>query len=429
MGEPNVSGRQFDLTGIGIIPGQLVILVATNAEIAFPNRRILAQIEVITDQSNWENVAARLAREPELAIDTESNSLHAYQEQVCLIQIGTPRESFLVDPLAVQDLTSLGRLLDNPAIIKDLHGADYDLRCFDRDYQFRIRSLFDTQIAARFLGSSTPNLASVLDNFLGVSIPKSQQLQRSDWAQRPLRTGAIEYAAGDVLHLVRLANSLRQKLASLGRLEWVAEECRRMEQVRFRTPDPPEIAFLQVKGSDRLGPRELAVLRELFLWRQDKAKRLGYPMHRVLTAEDLVRAAQEATQYPMSERQLEQRIAGCFPALRTHLAGESGGELTSALQRGIQGPPVHRPEIPRRFNPWTPDSKDRLQRLKRRRTSLGTSLQMDPALVWPAPSLERVALNPETWRAEFLDEGNLEVRHWQRREFSQHLMELLGVGG
>lgn len=418
---------------IGIFLGQLVILVATNAGIAFPNWRILAQIEVIADQSIWENVAVRLAREPELAIDTESNSLHAYQEQVCLIQIGTPRETFLVDPLAVRDLTSLGRLLANPAIIKDLHGADYDIRCFDRDYRFRIRSLFDTQIAARFLGSSTPNLASVLNDFLGVSIPKSQQLQRSDWAQRPLRAGAIDYAAGDVLHLVGLANSLRQKLASLGRLEWVAEECRRMEQVRFRTPDPPEVAFLQVKGSDRLGPRELAVLRELFLWRQGKAKRLGYPLHRVLTAEDLVRAAQEATQCPMperqSERQLEQRISGCLPALRTHLADGPGGELMSALQRGIQGPPVHRPEMPRRFNPWTPDSKDRLQRLKRRRTSLGISLQLDPALVWPAPSLERVALNPETWRAEFLDEGNPEVRRWQRREFSQHLMELLGVGG
>jgi ribonuclease D len=313
-----------------------------------------------------------------------------------------------------------------------LHGSDYDIRCFDRDYQFRISSLFDTQIAARFLGSTTPNLASVLDNFLGVSIPKSHQLQRSDWAQRPLKAGAIDYAASDVLHLVQLAESLRQRLARQGRLEWVVEECRRMEQVRFRTPDPPEVAFLQVKGSDRLGPRELAVLRELFLWRQGKAKQLGYPLHRVLTNENLVRTAQEATQYPMSEGQsegqLEQRMAGYVPALRTHLADGSGGGIMSAIRRGTQGPPVYRPEIPRRFNPWTPDSKDRLQRLKGRRTSLGAGLQIDPALVWPAPSLERVALNPETWRAEFLDDGNPEVRHWQRREFAQHLMELLGVG-
>ncbi|HEU0020247.1 MAG TPA: hypothetical protein VFR55_01030 [Dehalococcoidia bacterium] len=389
----------------------------------------MAQIEVITQQSNWENVAVRLAREPELAIDTESNSLHAYREQVCLIQIGTPRETFLIDPLAVKDLTSLGNLLANPAIIKDLHGSDYDIRCFDRDYQFRISSLFDTQIAARFLGSSTPNLASVLENFLGVSIPKSHQLQRSDWAHRPLKAVAIDYAASDVLHLVQLAESLRQRLARLGRLEWVAEECRRMEQVRFRTPDPPEVAFLQVKGSDRLGPRELAVLKELFLWRQGKAMQLGYPLYRVLTNEDLVRAAQEAAQYPMSEGQLEQRMAGYVPALREHLVGGSRDDVMSAMQRGIQGPLVYRPEIPRRFNAWTLECRDRLQRLKQRRTSLGANLQIDPALVWPAASLERVALNPGTWRVEFLDDGNQEVRGWQRQEFSQHLMELLGVRG
>lgn len=407
----------------------LVILVVDIRRIVRLDWKILAQIEVITEQSTWENVAAKLATEPELAIDTESNSLHAYQEQVCLIQIGTPKESFLLDPLAVKDLTSLGDLLANPAIIKDLHGSDYDIRCFDRDYQFRISSLFDTQIAARFLGSTTPNLASVLENFLGVAIPKSHQLQRSDWAQRPLSDRAIDYAASDVLHLVQLSDSLRQKLAKLGRLAWVDEECQRMEQVRFRTPDPPEVAFLQVKGSDRLGPRELAVLKELFLWRQGKAKQLGYPLYRVLTNEDLVRSAQEATQYPMSESQLEQQMAGYVPALRPHLADGSRDDVMSAMQRGIQGPLVYRPELPRRFNAWTPESKDRLQRLKQRRTSLGTNLQIDPALVWPAPSLERIALNPETWRAEILDDGTREVRAWQRQEFSQHLMELLGVSG
>jgi ribonuclease D len=329
--------------------------------------------------------------------------------------------------LAVKDLTSLGQLLANPAIIKDLHGSDYDIRCFDRDYQFRISSLFDTQIAARFLGSTTPNLASVLENFLGVTIPKSHQLQRSDWAQRPLTAGAIDYAASDVVHLVQLSELLRLRLARLGRLEWVAEECRRMEQVRFRTPDLPEVAFLQVKGSDRLDPRELAVLRELFLWRQGKAKQMGYPLYRVLTNEDMLRAAQEATRYPMSGRELEQQVAGCVLALRAHLVDGSGGEVMTAMQRGIQGPLVHRPEVPHRSNAWTPQSKDRLQRLKQRRTGLAANLRIDPALVWPAPSLERVALNPESWRAEFLDDGNKEVRAWQRQEFSQHLMELLGV--
>jgi len=387
----------------------------------------LAQIEIITDQSTWEHVAAKLASETELAIDTESNSLHAYQDQVCLIQIGTVQETFLLDPLAVKNLSSLGSLLANPAITKDLHGSDYDIRCFDRDYQFHISSLFDTQIAARFLGSATPNLASVLEVFIGVSIPKSHQLQRSNWAQRPLSERAMDYAASDVLHLVQLSETLRQGLAKLGRLEWVAEECRRMEQVRFRVPDPPELAFFHVKGCDRLSPRELAVLKELYLWRQGQAKRLGYPLYRILTNEDLVRAAREATQHLMSESQLGQQMASFVPALKPYLADGPSGDFIPALRRGLQGPLVYRPEPPRRFNAWTPDCRERLQLLKQRRTSLATHLQIDPALVWPAPSLERIALNPETWRAEILDDGTKEVRAWQRQEFSKPMMELLGV--
>ena len=164
------------------------------------NRTIL-----VTNQADWEEIAANLGRETELALDTESNSLYVYRERVCLIQIGTREETFLLDPLAVDDLSSLGRLLADPDLVKVLHGSDYDLRSLNRDYGFTIQALFDTQVAARFLGSTSPNLASVLETSLGISIPKSRKLQTSDWGSRPFSSLAIEYAANDVAYLVAAA--------------------------------------------------------------------------------------------------------------------------------------------------------------------------------------------------------------------------------
>ena len=142
----------------------------------------MSQPLLIDDQQGWEHAAADLASKPLLALDTESNSLHSYQERVCLIQIATSEETFLLDPLAVTDLSALGSLLANPSITKVAHGSDYDVRCLNRDYGFTLRSLFDTELAARFLGISRSNLSSVLEGFLGVGIPKSRAMQTSDWA-------------------------------------------------------------------------------------------------------------------------------------------------------------------------------------------------------------------------------------------------------
>ena len=392
----------------------------------------MSQAEVIDKQSDWESIAAKLGQEPELAVDTEANSLYAYRDRVCLIQIGTATEAFLVDPLAIHDLSSLGKLLADSSITKYLHGSDYDLRSLDRDYQFRIVGLFDTQIAARFLGSTTPNLGSVLETFLGVSIPKSRQLQRSNWGLRPLGPQAIDYAAGDVRYMVQLSARLRENLQKLGRLSWVEEECLRMEQVRFVPPAPAETAFFKVKGSDRLVPRELTVLKEVFLWREQKAEQLDRPPFRVLSNDGLILASQTATQVSMSEPELEprfmeRRVIEAVPELGRQRSNGSQPDLATAIQQGLHGPLVHRPDLPRRTNPWTPECRERLQMLKLHRTSWGESLKIDPSLTWPAPSLERMAVNPESWREEIQDGGAKEVRDWQRQEFGQRMMDALGV--
>ena len=371
------------------------------------------QTPMIDDQRSWQHLAADLASEPLLALDTESNSLHAYRERVCLIQIATGRDIFLLDPLAVTDLSALGSLLANPSITKVLHGSDYDVRCLHRDYGFTVRSLFDTEMAARFLGNPRTNLSSVLEGFLGVEIPKSRALQTSDWARRPLSPPALEYAASDVKYLPELAGVLQRHLGTAGRLDWVMEECRRLEQVRQAPPDPPEVSMLRIKGSSRLGPRGLAVLNELFLFREEEARRMDCPPFRVLTNEALLILA--------GSPDLElHKVRG----LHSEIARRAGDRIREAIQRGTCGPGVHRPSPPKDLA-WEPEAQTRLRSLKGWRTRQAASLDLDPALVWPAASLERLALRWNGSAAESPDDGAQEVRSWQRHEFSQELRQAL----
>jgi len=410
----------------------------------------MSPVRWIADQKAWERVAEQLVQQPELAVDTESNSLHAYRERVCLVQIAASDETFLLDPLAIKDLSSLGQLLAASNIVKVLHGSDYDLRSLDREYGYRVQPLFDTGVAARFLGVPSPNLASVLETFLGVSIPKSRKLQRSNWGLRPLSTLAMEYAASDVRYLVRLSHELRQRLAAVSRLEWVLEECWRLEQVRYSPPDFQKDAFLLIKSSAQLNPGELAVLEELVAFREAEARLLDWPPFRVLSNETLLFLAQRSdTPLPR------------VPGLSSSRMAQAGERLQAAIDRGRSGPGLHRPRMPKRDNPWTPEAQALLRRLKKWRTERGAMLGLDPALLWPAASLERLALQPNQWETELIplrppllmeDAGGIwqrrhprgsprggdvaepspsedtgettEVREWQRLEFAQELKEI-----
>lgn len=384
---------------------------------------LLNRVQLISDQQTWERTAAKLAGEPELAVDTESNSLYAYYERICLVQIGASSETFLIDPLTIKDFSALGQLLADPAILKVLHGASYDLRSLNRDYGTQVRSLFDTEIAARFLGMPGPNLASVLETFLGVRIPKSQKLQRSNWKLRPLSPLAIEYAASDVRHLVRLGQELQRQLAQVNRLEWAQEECGRLEQTRYLPPDSPETAFFRVKGSNQLHPRALAVLKELYLWRESEAQRLDWPPFRVVGNETLLRLAHSST----SNGRVDSLFLGAVSGLSPQLVKRAGDAIQAALRRGLEGPEIRHLPYSRSENPWTHESRERLRHLKQWRAKRGAELKLDPALLWPSASLERLALQPENWRAEVLEERNRDVRNWQRREFAQSLMEILDI--
>ena len=374
----------------------------------------MSQVHFINDQSVWNRAADALLRPPVLALDTEANNPHAYHHRICLIQIGTATGEYIVDPLAVKDLSLLGQALLDPSILKVIHSAANDLSWLDRDYGFTCQSLFDTEVAAKLLGFQRPNLAALVKHYLSVDIPKSRSLQRSDWTARPLTSLQMEYAANDVRYLTGLALSLKRNLQAAGRLEWTLEEFRRVQQVRHAAPRTPEEDFLQVKGIRNLDPRQLAVLRELYLLRDDEAKRRDRPPFQVMNNEALFTMAR----YPRhsgGRTRASQLVTDA--GLPHDTPGWLVAEITDAIERGWSGPEFCLAQEANGIRTRTDEQDNRLKMLKNLLADLGLKLGLNPALLWPTVSLERMALAPETWRSELSNESKPEVRQWQLREF------------
>jgi ribonuclease D len=365
---------------------------------------------LIDTEAAWHPVGERLRRTSILGLDLEADGFHRYPERVALIQLSLPDHAiWLIDPLALAGVPGLGDVLGDPTVRTVVHSAAFDVRSLDRDFGFRIRGLSDTAIAAQFCGLERTGLANVLAELLGVEVAKSRRLQRMDWSRRPLSDEALRYAAGDVEHLLALDELLAERLAELGRTAWVAEECRRMEGVRYAPPDPPERAFWTVRGARKLSPRERAVLRELYVLREREARRTGRPPYRVMSNEALLTLARQPD--------LELETVSGIP--RRTLA-QARRRLEDALDRGRRAPGVKAPR-PAARNPWTDRAKRRLRRLKHWRQGEAERLALDPGIVWPLDHLKRIALNPTEGSAN-LDTGEPGwVRRWQWAEMGRSL--------
>ncbi len=221
----------------------------------------------------------RLAGESRIAVDTEANSMFAYHERICLVQVSTADTDILIDPLAV-DLAPLGKVLESPGIQKVMHGADYDVLIFRRTQKIGIQNLFDTMLAARVLGWPKCGLASLLDEHFEFKANKA--FQRYDWGQRPLSDAALAYARFDTHYLLRLADLQGAALDEGPHREMFDRACIRQTAVlpRERPFDPD--GYWKYKGARDLDEAGRSVLKAVFAWREQRAEQLDRPPFRVL---------------------------------------------------------------------------------------------------------------------------------------------------
>ncbi len=328
-------------------------------------------------------VAARLRESSAIALDTESDSLHHYPARLCLVQVADAAGlAHLIDPLSGADLSLLGPVLGDPGILKIVHAGDNDLAALRQRFGFRVTPLFDTYIAARFLGVTELGLDGLLHRFLGVTLGASRQ--KDDWSVRPLTPAQEAYALDDVRYLIALSEHLGIALEQLGRAGWVREECEALTQLDFAIkPEDPD-AYLGLKGARTLSARSRAVLRELHVLREALARSLDRPPFKILGNDVLVALAAAR---PRDLASLL-AVAGANP----RAAERFGAALLAAIERAEAIPEGDLPESPRRSHPPLPGRvRRRIDALRAWRGTASERLGLDPGVLLPGRLIERIA--------------------------------------
>jgi ribonuclease D len=284
-----------------------------------PHRHRPAPPTVVADAATLAGVVDRLRAEPVIALDTESNSFHVYRERVCLLQISTRSGDFVVDPLAV-DPSPLGEVLcDGRETV--LHGADYDVRCLRREYGWRLPRLFDTMVAARRLGRVGLGLSALVEAHFGVRLSKA--FQRADWGRRPLTGDQLTYAALDTHFLLPLYDALAGELATRGVLAEARHEFDRIAAAEFRERVFDPEGWRRLKGARELDPAGRAVLRALWIAREEQARALDRPPFKVLAEQTMVELART--------RPADDRALGRVPGVTPSVLRRMGPALRDAL--------------------------------------------------------------------------------------------------
>ena len=317
-----------------------------------------------------------LADHPRIAVDTESNSLHAYQEQVCLIQFSTLKVDYLLDPLALPDLESLAPFFADSRIEKIFHAAEYDLICLKRDFGFEFANLFDTMQAARILGYKAFGLNSLLAEKFEVKVNK--RYQKANWGSRPLRRDMIDYARIDTHYLIELRDLLKAELVAKGLWELAKEDFERASLNNGHRSKSPGHLWEKLSGYQDLSPRELAVLNKLCNCRERMAQRLDRPPFKVIEDKYLIALAKAM---PQSSEDLE--LAG-LTQKQIRLLGKS---ILTAVESGLKSDPIvrSRPERP------NSDFLSRLDALKDWRKKVARKVGVQSDVVLPRPYLYDIA--------------------------------------
>ena len=321
-----------------------------------------------------------------LSIDTEADGLHHYPVKLCLVQVADDRgRGHLADPLALPTLAPLAPFFADPDVVKVLHAADNDLSYLKRLYGFTVSNLFDTAIAARFLGVTSLSLDGLLREFLDVDPGPSRQ--KDDWSRRPLSAAQETYALNDVLHLIPLRERLLEALRAKGRDLWVEEECAAVAAMPApeRVTDPD--AYMKLKGAKDLDGRGLAVLRELATMRETLAVKADRPPFMILGNEALVALAA-----------LKPRDAATILTVKGctgNVVRRAGEAILAAIERGMAVPdeelPVRRPNPRPRLSGAV---QRRSEALRAWRVEAAKRVELDAGVIFPQRLIDRLAQDP-----------------------------------
>ncbi len=315
---------------------------------------------------------------PRVAVDTESNSFYAYHERLCLLQVSIPEGDYLVDTLAIEDLSPLSRLFETAEIEKIFHAAEQDIRLIKSTLRCKVLNIFDTMASARIVGWKEIGYAPMLAKHLHVNLDK--RMQRSNWGRRPLEPAQIDYAAKDTHYLARLRDLLYNELERCGRLAEAREVFARIERLEPASRAFDFDGFRWLKGAKDLGPEKLALLRELYMYRDKAARASNRPVFMVLSDTLLVRLAASAP---------DAHALRSFSGMTPYLLHKHGPGILTAIARGKSAPRVE--PLPRRPHEMTQRQMDRFKHLREWRARAGAERGVDPDVILSNRALKELA--------------------------------------
>ncbi|WP_457553651.1 ribonuclease D [Desulfobacula sp.] len=369
----------------------------------------------IESDAELKNICDDLLKEKIIAVDLEADSMHCFKEKICLIQIASSSQAFLVDPFEIKEVSSFINLLENHDVIKVFHGSDFDIRSLDRDYQVQVNNLFDTEIACRFLGIKERGLAALLKQNFNVDVDK--KFQKADWGKRPVRQEMIEYSVGDVAYLTKLHDIIHQKLLSNGRLSWAVEEFEIQAKVRYENNHIRPL-FKKFKGAGKMDNRSLAVLENLLQVRLKIAEKKDRPLYKIMANASLMTMANEK---PVT---IDQMLR--IRAISSKQADMYGDLCVEAIVNAMELEHKALPSYPKIRRP----KKDvkvlkKIERLKKMREKVSGSMGIEPGFLLNNAMIASIAFENPATIEDLLAIDNL--RHWQVETMGENILSCLGV--
>lgn len=337
----------------------------------------------------------------EIALDTEADNMYHYRNRACLLQVRWGNEVALVDALAGIDINPLLHCIEKRRLI--MHGSDFDLRLLAEMAGFRAGDIFDTMLAAQLLGHDRIGLGSLVERYFGVSLSKGHQ--KSDWSQRPLPEKMIGYAIQDVMHLFELRDAMEKRLAELGRLDWMRQRCEaQIAAAAGGFGERSEHAW-RIGGARQFSDRGMAVLYELWHWRDAEAQRLDRPPFKVINDNMLLDLVAEA------EKARGPIFQSLPPSLRRRYGEVLREVIRNGLSRDLETLPSP-PPPPARLDPLSAEELRRQEIIRDRRDRLARELEIDPSLITSRSVIAMLARDPSRmdelllpWQADLLRIG------------------------
>lgn len=367
----------------------------------------------IQNEATWQKHLPKLQAEPALAIDLESNSMYVYREQICLIQISTPTQDFIIDPLTEPlDLRPLGEIIADTAVQKIFHAGEYDMILMQREHSWQMHNLFDTMWAARVLGYKRIGLANMLKDLFALELDK--RYQRANWGQRPLSPDQLDYAQRDTHYLFNLRDMLTEELKAAGR--WVeAQEI----MAEHTAPDTPDLTFSpddfwSIHGVRDLTRRQQAILKELAIYRNEEAHQRDMPLFKIIGNKTLLAIAKEQTRHLSQLQGLKGMSRGQI--------GRYGRGLIAAVRKGLKAPyPAYRKRNPRPSD----DILNRYETLHQWRKNRGLERGVESDVIMSREAMWRIAREyPQT----LTQMADLAVfGPWRLNAYAQDILDALAT--